>query len=402
MKTIHRRLFVVILWTIILFFTANASAYCPVGSTNCHSATCSTFTNIINYPLNPYPSDIDWYLCDGEQDLYDWPSISGTNMIWTCMSLESPNNTVWYPAHVTVAQCATAVKFNGSCGNANGQYFNNTPTTWLCEMGTSTSVQWTGPWSWSCSWANWGTNASCSANKSLTIGNNAQCGMIHATEIDHTPTQNELCTAGTPSILSWTGPWSWSCSATQSWGGLNSSEVANCWANPTCEETTVTEAPVVCDMNNWRIAWVCYTPSKQATFIVTNNKVGINTMNPEYELDVNGTMRAAEVLVLSDERVKENITKIDNALEKIRQINGYTFTWKKDGRPDMWVLAQEIEKVFADAVRTDTNGTKTVQYNALIAPILEAIKELNTLIDSHIEKANKQANDITKLEQKIK
>lgn len=291
---------------------------------------------------------------------------------------------------------------NGSCGTANGQYLTSTPTTNLCALGSNTVVEWSGPWSWSCNWLNGGTNQSCQANKSVVIWNNAQCGPIHGTEIESTPLQNELCSAGTASVLSGSGPWSWSCSSTQSGGWLTSSETANCWADKVCSDI-IKETPIMCNTNDPSLAWVCYTPTiSAATFIVTNNKVGINTMDPEYNLDVNGTMRAAQVLVLSDERAKEHIEKIENALEKIRAINGYEFTWKNNWNPDMWVLAQEIEKVFAEAVRTDKNGIKTVQYNSLIAPIIQAINELNSMIDTQLEKANKQADHITTLEQKVK
>jgi Chaperone of endosialidase len=165
-----------------------------------------------------------------------------------------------------------------------------------------------------------------------------------------------------------------------------------------------TESPTACDLNDPLMAWVCYIPGGYGTtLLVTNGMVGINTLTPWMPLDVEWTIRAAQVLTLSDARLKSSIEKIDNALEKIREINGYSFTWKKDGTPDLWVLAQEIEKVFADAVSTDTNGKKTVQYSALLAPIIEAIKELNTHIDtlSH-EKFDNQVKRIEAIEEKMK
>ena len=61
---------------------------------------------------------------------------------------------------------------------------------------------------------------------------------------------------------------------------------------------------------------------------IANGMVGINTDTPSYALDVDGTIRAGGVYTLSDARLKTSIEKIDGALEKIRQITGYTFTWK--------------------------------------------------------------------------
>ena len=175
--------------------------------------------------------------------------------------------------------------------------------------------------------------------------------------------------------------------------------------NIACSDcVTTTEAPAVCDINDPLMAWVCYIPGGfGTTMIVTNGMVGINTTNPGYALDIDGTIRAAEVLTLSDARLKSSIEKIDGALEKIRAINWYAFTWKDSWEPDLWVLAQEIEKVFADAVSTDVNGKKTVQYNALLAPVIEAIKELTTQIDAlYNEKFDNQVKRIEAIEKAVK
>lgn len=68
----------------------------------------------------------------------------------------------------------------------------------------------------------------------------------------------------------------------------------------------------------------------------------------------------------------------------------------------MGVLAQEIEKSFAYAVQTDKQGIKTVQYTALIAPLTEAIKELNSIIDTQLQQALEQADHISSLEKACK
>jgi hypothetical protein len=78
----------------------------------------------------------------------------------------------------------------------------------------------------------------------------------------------------------------------------------------------------------------------------------------------------------SDRRYKDNITLITDPLQKILGLNGYTFTWKDTGRADIWVIAQEVEQVFPQAVSTNTNGYKSVEYGNLIAPVIEAIKTL--------------------------
>lgn len=52
---------------------------------------------------------------------------------------------------------------NGFCGTANGQIFSIAPTTGLCASGTASILTGSGPWTWTCSGSSGGTNASCAA-----------------------------------------------------------------------------------------------------------------------------------------------------------------------------------------------------------------------------------------------
>jgi hypothetical protein len=58
---------------------------------------------------------------------------------------------------------------NGSCGSANGVPTSTAPTTNLCSAGTASAVSGSGPWSWSCAGSNGGTTAQCSAPLSGAI-----------------------------------------------------------------------------------------------------------------------------------------------------------------------------------------------------------------------------------------
>ena len=87
---------------------------------------------------------------------------------------------------------------------------------------------------------------------------------------------------------------------------------------------------------------------------------------------------------ISDERLKDNIVGIDGALDKVSQLNGYTFTYKADGKVSAGVIAQEVEKVLPEAVSEkelplkadDGEQYKVVNYDALHGLLIEAIKEL--------------------------
>ena len=55
---------------------------------------------------------------------------------------------------------------NGACGSANSQTFSSAPTSGLCSTGTPSSVSGSGPWSWTCTGSNGGSTANCSAQLS--------------------------------------------------------------------------------------------------------------------------------------------------------------------------------------------------------------------------------------------
>jgi hypothetical protein len=119
--------------------------------------------------------------------------------------------------------------------------------------------------------------------------------------------------------------------------------------------------------------------------VMSSGQVGINQHNPNAELDVSGNIRATQtVQSWSDIRVKKNIVEIPDALAKIQQIRGVTFDWRRDEFPDrkfketrdMGVIAQEVEKVFPEVVSTDREGFKSVAYPSLVAPLIEAVKQL--------------------------
>jgi hypothetical protein len=116
----------------------------------------------------------------------------------------------------------------------------------------------------------------------------------------------------------------------------------------------------------------------------------------------------------SDERLKENVQNIPNALYKVLSLNGVTFDWKQEAfdagfnpkikKGDAGVLAQQVQAVLPQAVKPapfdiDENGSSisgkdylTVQYEKLAPLFIEAIKEQQ----SQIEKLKTIINGLTK------
>jgi hypothetical protein len=95
--------------------------------------------------------------------------------------------------------------------------------------------------------------------------------------------------------------------------------------------------------------------------------VGIGTSSPGFKLDVNGdsnvngTSSAITFLYTSDERLKENVQVLSDALEKVKQLNGVSFNWKSNGQAGIGVIAQNVEKVFPELVSTNpSTGLKSV------------------------------------------
>ena len=88
----------------------------------------------------------------------------------------------------------------------------------------------------------------------------------------------------------------------------------------------------------------------------------------------------------SDKRLKENVQPIENALDKLDKIGGYTFDWNDkieihghEGH-DIGVIAQEIEEVLPEAVTTRDNGYKAVKYEKLTAYLIQVNKEQQEII----------------------
>jgi hypothetical protein len=98
------------------------------------------------------------------------------------------------------------------------------------------------------------------------------------------------------------------------------------------------------------------------------------TFNPS-----TGTLTTIDVNTTSDINLKENIKTLENPIEKVMQLNGVSFDWKETQEPSIGVIAQEVEKIFPELVKTGEN--KTVNYNGLIGVLIEAIKDQQKQIE---------------------
>jgi len=145
--------------------------------------------------------------------------------------------------------------------------------------------------------------------------------------------------------------------------------------------------------------------------ITNSGNVGIGTTGPSYKLDVVGDARitsgslgvgvapnatdgridASNDIVAystSDQRLKENVTPIENALEKVKTLTGVEFDWKEETAHvhgyhghDVGIIAQDVQAVLPEAVRTNDSGYLSVRYEKMIALLIEANKELAARVE---------------------
>ena len=95
-----------------------------------------------------------------------------------------------------------------------------------------------------------------------------------------------------------------------------------------------------------------------------------------------GTSGAAS----SDEKLKDNITPIEDSISKVSSISGNTFKWneksKFEGELDTGVIAQEVEKLGLPGIVEDQeSGYKIVHYYKLVPLLIESVKELSSRVE---------------------
>ena len=143
---------------------------------------------------------------------------------------------------------------------------------------------------------------------------------------------------------------------------------------------TATSARISCDN----------TPMEIGTFdnyvlkFITNNTEDMR-LETDGDLHVDGNVVAYSTTI-SDIRLKKDIAPIGDAVTKVQQLNGCTFTYLKDDRKSAGLIAQDVEKVLPSAVIEDEavfhgeegETYKTVQYDQVIGLLVEAVKELKS------------------------
>ncbi|WP_165840763.1 tail fiber domain-containing protein [Pseudomonas sp. SDI] len=83
-----------------------------------------------------------------------------------------------------------------------------------------------------------------------------------------------------------------------------------------------------------------------------------------------------ELCCMSDERLKQEITPLRDPIAHLQALRGVSYRFKSDGKRDVGLLAQDVEKVYPELI-VEQNGYKALDYQKLAAPLIEAVKVLD-------------------------
>lgn len=95
-----------------------------------------------------------------------------------------------------------------------------------------------------------------------------------------------------------------------------------------------------------------------------------------------GSMFAPAFVPTSDLEAKENVKPLTDGVKKVQTMKGVYFNFKGQKDTTLGVIAQDVEKAVPEAVVTSPDGMKGVNYNGLVAVLIEAVKEQEKRIDA--------------------
>ena len=156
--------------------------------------------------------------------------------------------------------------------------------------------------------------------------------------------------------------------------------------------------------------------SDEASLVIDNNqRVGIGTTAPEYDLDVHGDVNVTgDLLAASDLRLKKEILPLENAMQKLLSLKPVSYQFRHEEFPQlklapgrkMGLIAQDVEKIIPDLVSSSNRDElhelgleefKSVNYVALIPMMIKSIQELKTELDQKTKELENLSRLITEL-----
>lgn len=134
-----------------------------------------------------------------------------------------------------------------------------------------------------------------------------------------------------------------------------------------------------------RVSTTTQTANNPSLYVTSGGSVGIGTNAPAYALDVSGYAASTGFVQTSDRRLKTDIVQINSGLAIIDRLKPVTFRWKKDGRPAVGLIAQDVLPIIPTAVTSNTAGIYSVEYAQTIPYLIKGMQELNANVVSLTE-----------------
>lgn len=138
------------------------------------------------------------------------------------------------------------------------------------------------------------------------------------------------------------------------------------------------------------------------------------------QTDTFNSIQVANVYNYSDARAKENVRTIKSGLASVLSLRPVSYNWKQEAvmqslstdasekndttlnvghgpseenQTQYGFLAQEVEKVLPNAVKTDADGHKMINYTAIIPILVQAVQELQTTVERQAQQIEQLSNE---------
>jgi hypothetical protein len=152
----------------------------------------------------------------------------------------------------------------------------------------------------------------------------------------------------------------------------------------TAPSWTVAGASITDDTTTNATRYLAFTSATSGTLSTVNTSSTKLTYNPS-----TGTASATVFSATSDERLKDEITIITDALAKIKQLRGINYKWKDSGLAGTGLSAQDVQRVVPEAVVVAPNGDLSVAYGNLLGLLVEGMKDLAAQVEELKAKVGK-------------
>ena len=114
--------------------------------------------------------------------------------------------------------------------------------------------------------------------------------------------------------------------------------------------------------------------------IDASGNVGVG-VSPSYKLHVSGDIYATgNITAYSSAAAKADIVTIANPLDLVSKLRGVSFRWKDSGKLAQGLIYEEVAEVIPE-VTSNHGGAVGIQYQNLVAVLIESVKALKAEID---------------------